>query len=138
MKIYSIIIVLIISTICCSTNDIGNANIYRLHDIWALESINGEKFVRDEQSGKHPVLEIYVKDERVHGNAGCNTINGKVKIDGNKISFSQIIMTEMACPGDLEYRFLSALGSINNYKIERLKLYLYEGVEEKLVFRKVD
>jgi heat shock protein HslJ len=138
MNIYLIFIVLIISTICCSTNDIGDVSIYWLHDIWALESLDGEKFVKSEQPGKHPVLEFYVEEKRVHGNAGCNTINGEIIIDGNKISFSKFIMTEMACPGDLEQRFLSALGSVDNYKIEKLKLYLFKGDEEKLVFRKVD
>ncbi|UCH65244.1 MAG: hypothetical protein JSW63_11670 [Ignavibacterium sp.] len=43
MKFYSTLIVLIVSAIGCSTNDIRNKNICRLHDIWALESIVGEK-----------------------------------------------------------------------------------------------
>ena len=139
MKAFSILIVLLILTlISCSTNNISTANVYQLHDIWALESINGEPFVMDEQTGNHPLIEIYLKEERVHGNAGCNTINGKVKVDENKISFSQIISTEMACPGDFENRFLLAIESIDNYKIKKLGLFLFKGEEEKLVFRKVD
>ena len=122
----------------CSTKETGKDVDVRLHDIWALESINGKEFVKDEQSRNHPLIEIYLEEERVHGNAGCNTINGKVKIDGNSIAFSKIITTEMACPGDLEQRFLAALESIDNYKIEKLRLFLYEGEAERLVFRKID
>ena len=82
--------------------------------------------------------EIYLKEERIHGNAGCNTIIGKVEVDDSNITFSEIISTEMACPGDLEQRFLTALKMVDNYKIEKLRLFLYEGEAERLVFRKID
>lgn len=121
----------------CSTKDAGKDVDIRLHDIWALESINGEKFIKDEQIN-HPVIEIYLKEKRLHGNAGCNTLNGKVEIDGSNITFSKIITTEMACPGNLEKRFLTALESTDNYKIEKLRLFLYEGEKVRLVFRKTD
>jgi heat shock protein HslJ len=109
-----------------------------LHDIWALESIEGEKIIIDETVKNLPVLEIYIKEERVHGNTSCNTINCKVNIDGNKISFLEIITTEMACPGNAEQKFLSALNKVNNYKIEKMKLYLYEDNTELLVLKKID
>jgi heat shock protein HslJ len=109
-----------------------------LHDIWALESIEGEKIIIDETVKNLPVLEIYIKEERVHGNTSCNTIDGKVNIDGNKISFLEIITTEMACPSNVEQKFLSALNKVNNYKIEKMKLYLYEDNTELLVLKKID
>ena len=110
----------------------------RLHDIWALESIEGEKVTIDETIKNLPMLEIYVEEERVHGNTSCNTIHGTVNIDGNKISFLEIITTEMACPGNLEQGFLSALNKVNNYKIEKMKLYLFDESMELLVFKKID
>jgi heat shock protein HslJ len=134
--ILCIIIIFVALAIGCSTKEAG-VNV-KLHDIWALESINSKQFVKDEHRGNHPVIEIYLKEERLQGNAGCNTINGKIKVDANNISFSNIITTEMACPGDLEVRFLAALQSVDNYKIEKLRLYLYEGKDERLVFRKID
>ena len=132
------IAILCLTTLCCSTIDNGKDNVNQLHDLWALKSINGEPFVMDEQTRNYPIIEIYVKEGRVSGNTGCNIINGNVKIDKNKISFSKIITTEMACPGDLEYRFLSALEGIDNYKIENLNLFLYAGEKEEIVFKKVD
>ena len=135
--IICIIIIAAALVISCSTKDAGNEVDLRLHDIWALGSINGEEFVKDELNN-HPVIEIYLKEERIHGNAGCNTINGKVEVDDSNITFSEIISTEMACPGDLEQRFLTALKMVDNYKIEKLRLFLYEGEAERLVFRKID
>jgi heat shock protein HslJ len=121
----------------CTTKEAGNEVDLRLHDIWVLEFINGEEFIKGEQD-THPIIEIYLEEGRVHGNAGCNTINGTVIVSENKIAFSEIITTEMACPGDIEQRFLTTLQNVDNYKIEKLRLYLYEGEEERLVLRKID
>lgn len=122
----------------CSTKEAEGFSMNQLHDIWALESIAGEKITIDETVRNLPVLEIYVKEERVHGNTSCNTIDGKVELYENNITFSDIITTEMACPGDLEKKFLSALEKVNSYKIEKLKLYLYEDDREIMVFQKID
>jgi len=120
---------------CSSSNETTNL---LLHDIWARESIGGEKVTIDEAIKILPMIEIYVEEERVHGNTSCNTINGKIKIDGSEITFFDIITTEMACPGNLEQRFLSALGNTSNYKIEKMRLHLFDDKKELLVFRKID
>ncbi|MCW8810075.1 MAG: META domain-containing protein [Ignavibacteriaceae bacterium] len=131
-----ILIALII--ISCSSKEAEKSQVNLLHDIWALASINSEKVVIDETVKNLPKLEIYVEDEMVRGNTGCNTINGKVEIDKNKISFYDITATEMVCPGDLERRFISALQKVNNYKIVKFKLYLYENDKVLLSFQKID
>ena len=139
MKICFIaLFILAVSLNTCSTKESAKNDIKRLHDIWALESIRGEKVVIDETIKNLPVLEIYVENERVHGNTSCNSLNGKVEIEKNRITFSDIITTEMACPGNLEQGFLSALQGVNNYKIEKLRLYLFEDEKELLTFRKID
>ena len=120
---------------CSSSNETTNL---LLHDIWARESIGGEKVTIDEAIKILPMIEIYVEEERVHGNTSCNTINGKIKIDGSEITFFDIITTEMACPGNLEQRFLSALGNTSNYKIEKMRLHLFDDKKELFVFRKID
>jgi heat shock protein HslJ len=109
-----------------------------LHDIWALESIEGEKIIIDETVKNLPVLEIYNKEERVHGNTSCNTINGKIKVDESEIKIYDMVITEMACPGNLEQRFLSTLDKVTNYKIEKMRLYLFDDNNELLVFKKID
>jgi heat shock protein HslJ len=138
IKLFLSILLLIIILPGCSTKETEKNNIHRLHDIWALESIDGEKIEMDKSIRNLPMIEIYVKEEKVHGNTSCNVINGKVQFDDNKITFSNIIATEMACPGDIEQRFLSALKSVDNYKIEKLRLYLYENEKERMLYRKID
>lgn len=122
----------------CSSKETEKIDVMRLHDIWALESINGEKIELNENIKNLPMIEIYVEDERVYGNTSCNSFNGKVNIEGNKISFSNIIATEMACPGNVEQRFLSSIESVDNYKIEKMRLLLFKGEVETMVFRKID
>jgi heat shock protein HslJ len=135
--IVCIVIIFVALVISCSTKEAGNEVDLRLHDIWVLEFINGEEIIKGEQDN-NPIIEIYLEEGRVHGNAGCNTINATVIVNENKIAFSEIITTEMACPGDIEQRFLTALKNVDNYKIEKLRLYLCEGEEERLVLRKID
>ena len=132
-------IIFIIFTLLLNSCSSSNKSVdIRLHDIWALDSIEGEKIIIDNAIANLPVLEIFVEDERVHGNTSCNTMNGQVKIDNNQIAFLNIITTKMACPGDIENRFLSALQKVNNYKILKLKLYLYEDDKELLSLKKID
>lgn len=121
----------------CSTKETKIKNINLLHDIWALESIDGEKIdpVAEENV---PMLEIYVEEERIHGNTGCNIFDGNIKINENKISFSDIVTTKIFCPSSVELKFLSALGKVNNYKTEKMRLFLYEDEVLKLVFKKID
>ncbi len=122
----------------CSSKETEKTDVTWLHDIWALETIDGEKVDIDESIKEMPRLEIFVEEERVYGNTGCNSFNCKVNIEENKISFSDVIATEMACPGDLEKNFLSALQTVDNYKIEKLRLFMFEGNSKRLVFRKID
>jgi heat shock protein HslJ len=136
----SILIFLTLITIIygCSTKEAEVYNINLLHDIWALESIEGDKIIIDETIKNLPMIEIYTKEERIYGNTSCNTIEGKIEIEKNHITFYDITTSEMACPGDLEQRFLSALQRVNNYKIEKLRLFLFEDEKELLTFRKID
>ena len=50
-------------------------------------------------------LVIDIDEEKLHGNTGCNVINGAIEVDmdrPNSISFSSIGITRMACP-DSQY-----------------------------------
>ena len=136
--IFLIITLLTLITISCSKNESQKMNVNLLHDIWALESIQGEQILIDDTIKNLPVLEIYVEEERVHGNTSCNTLDGKLHIDGSEITFYDMITTEMACPGNVEQRFISSLNKVNRYKIEKMRLYLFNDEKELLVFRKID
>jgi heat shock protein HslJ len=134
-----IVFLSILSAIIISSCSSGKEEVdIRLHDIWALESIGGEKIISGDTLKNFPILEIYAAEKRVHGNTGCNTLNGSVNIDGDNIAFEKITTTEIACPGNLEQKFLAALSKVNKYKIEKMRLYLYKDEKELLVFQKID
>lgn len=70
-----------------------------------FQFLNGTWLVKE--IGKQPVdvpdmkLVIDVDEGKLHGNTGCNIINGTLETDmdaANSISFQQIGMTRMACP----------------------------------------
>ena len=134
--IFSIIFFLsLFTTGCSSKKETTNPLI---HDIWMLESINGNAYSRATGQELHPTIEIYLSEERFGGNTGCNNMNGKLMVEGSTILFSDIVTTKMFCPDVDEVNFLSTLGKANNYKIEKMKLYLYDSDHELLVFQKVD
>lgn len=120
---------------CSSVKETANP---LLHDIWVLESINGKLYSRTENQTLHPTLEIYLNEERFSGNTGCNNMNGKLKTLHSTISFSEIKTTKMFCVDVDETTFLTALGQVNKYKIEKMRLYLFEDDKELLVFQKID
>ena len=136
MKLSIPIIIISLFVISCSSGE-ETTNLL-INDIWALESIEGENYKADLTIEQQPLIEIHLKDERLHGNTGCNQMDGKVFVEGNKINFSDIITTKMFCAGSVEQKFLSVLGKVNNYKIEKMRLFLYEDTIEKLVFKKID
>ena len=109
-----------------------------LNDIWALEEIEGAAVTTADFGRELPVLEFHKVDGKVMGNSGCNQLSGSYKTDGDKITFGPMISTKMACPGNGEQRFLTALHAANTFRIDGLKLILLDGSVEKLQFKKVD
>lgn len=79
-----------------------------LDGTWAVIAIDGEKVNID---GMKVALDV--DEKRLHGNTGCNIINGELETDmdaANSISFSKIGMTRMACPDSgWETRMMMAL-----------------------------
>ena len=61
---------------------------------------------------------IDMSTRTIHGNAGCNVLNGALNIDmerENGISFSNLATTRMTCPDiALENTFLQALGAVHS------------------------
>jgi heat shock protein HslJ len=134
--IFLLIVFISILTASCSS---GNGSVdLLLHDIWVVESINGATYSRAEGQDLHPTLEIYLSEKRFLGNTGCNNMNGSMNVEGDKISFSDITTTKMFCVDVDETSFLTALGKANNYKIEKMRLYLFNDEKELLVFKKID
>ena len=60
---------------------------------------------------------------KLHGNVGCNTVNGDILLDASKqnsIMFLDLVTTRMACPDlELESQILLALEKVEKYNKEK-------------------
>lgn len=96
-----------------------------LDGTWAVTAIDGEKVNIEGMK-----IALDVDENKLHGNTGCNIINGTLETDmdaANSISFSRIGMTKMACPDSgWETRMMVALEEavtakkVNSEEIELL------------------
>lgn len=149
MKHLALLFTVIIFTACSSnqqattekTSQEPTTSKYQIHDIWLLETINGNPIKKAGEGNKTPQLEIFVDKKQVVGNDGCNQISGGLKaLDEKNITFGMLRGTKMMCP-DMETTnlFNKALPLVKTYKIDKLKLYFYdvEG-NEILQFKKID
>ena len=86
----------------------------------------------------HPVPEVdtsitFNEDDSINGNVGCNSFGGKYKLRGEKIIFSEMFSTEMACEGALmnQESFVLTL-------FEGETTFIYEESNGTLVILSVD
>lgn len=83
-------------------------NFQFLNGTWSVKEISGEKVDIPKMK-----LVIDVEEGKLHGNTGCNVINGSLEINmdsANSISFQAISKTMMLCPDEsYETPFLVAL-----------------------------
>ena len=94
---------------------------FTLNDLsgeWVITSVYGAQVGDMENT---PFLAFDINQMRVHGNAGCNTINGGFSQEEgkeNSLKFSQMISTMMACPDmDTERRILDALSKVAGFSL---------------------
>ncbi len=87
-------------------------NLSYLNGAWKVDTINGVKV-----SAKTDIKVVIDVDEcKIHGNAGCNLLNGEVVIvldKKNGIEFRNLATTRMTCPDiAIEQKFLLALEEV--------------------------
>ena len=109
---------------------------YRLHDIWALEAMNG-KPIEVRQYGKEcPRIEINSSQNTFMGSAGSHEISGKIFFERGLLRF-----TDIAAPqnlSDVEKGFIKNLQSATGYTLENNRLLLFNPAGELLRFKKTD
>ena len=85
---------------------------------WDVEEVGGKPVPQDMET--QPFLELDETAKRLHGNAGCNIINGTFELGGKEglsrpLTFGQIISTMMACPDmEVESKVLEALNAVKS------------------------
>ncbi len=90
-------------------------NLDYLNGSWRVAEIQGKSVNPD----LHPELQLVIDipELRIHGNTGCNIVNGNLLIDPDKtdaMQFTDMATTRMACPdGALETEFLLAMEAVD-------------------------
>jgi heat shock protein HslJ len=116
---------------------------FRIHDIWALEAINGETFDNPHENDRmqRPSIEINLTEMKIIVTDGCNNFFGPVKnIDDSDLTFGPLGSTMKMCYKiEIPNKFNAAMAKVGKYKIEDLKLYFFDDAGVELLrFRKVD
>ncbi len=105
---------------------------------WVVETIDSKSVMNDLENEKSvPFIKLDVENNTIHGNAGCNVINGELMLDkavNNGIRFDKMAVTRMFCPNmSVENSFLKCLNTAFTYKLSDdgllLTLYDVEGSE---------
>lgn len=86
-----------------------------LNGTWAISSIAGEEVaLPDSLSEAAPFIEFNAAESRIHGNTGCNIMNGTYTMDGKKLTFGGMATTMMAGPQELMELESKVLNAVNN------------------------
>lgn len=93
---------------------------------WKLVELNGKTISRFDKNKRPIQFRLNSKENRVNGFAGCNNFWGSFNLqDGNRISFSKMASTLMACPDlHLETELYRVLDRADNYAIKNNFLFL--------------
>lgn len=93
---------------------------------WKLVELYGSKVQHTEMGKRETHMILKAENNRVHGSGGCNTFNGSYELkEGNRISFSKIASTLMACENmETEAQFFKVLEMADNYFISADTLIL--------------
>jgi heat shock protein HslJ len=101
---------------------------------WRLVELEGQPSIAG-GGAREPHLVFSRSDnvDRVGGATGCNSMGGTYEVEGDRIRFSELFSTKMACVEDdrmsQEARFLGALQLADRYAISGDTLTLVAGAE---------
>ena len=96
---------------------------------WVAERIGGQPISGDTRSS------ITIADGKVTGSGGCNRLMGTVAVSGDRIAFTGLATTRMACPAPVmaqEKTFLDALTAARTFRLEAGLLSLHDAAGNEL------
>jgi heat shock protein HslJ len=111
-----------------------------LHDIWALQSLEGMALDAEARSGS-PYLELNLSTHRLMGNDGCNEFRADIeKVGSKRLRFGPLLSTKKYCPqAKLAERFVQSLAATRSYQRKGLELFFFDATGKQLLsLRKVD
>ena len=100
---------------------------------WVLVELDGSEPV-----GETPPTLAFDDQGSVTGQAGCNSFNAEVTIDGSDLTFGPVASTRMACVeegvADQEQAFLAALQDTTSFTVDDEGRLILEGGGATLTF----
>ena len=129
------LLVLLVAVTGCKSSD-NSLTLLRAKE-WQLKSMteNGKEVKNPQQI---PTL-VFSDSSAVYGSAGCNRFFGNYEMDGDKLKFSPLGATRMACPDlQLETEFFKALETVDTYSIKDGLLSLKSKDKVVAVFNKAE
>jgi copper homeostasis protein (lipoprotein) len=86
---------------------------------WKLIELQGSPVTTAPQGGREAHMMLKAANNQVVGNGGCNSFSGSFKLsEGDRISFANLIATEMACPNlAIETKYFEVLSMTDNYTV---------------------
>lgn len=121
-------------------NERGEAVMTLMHQ--NFEFLNGTwrvtKIDNTEVNVEGMKLVIDIDEQKLHGNTGCNIINGSIEVDmdrPNSISFSRIAITRMACPDSgYETALIVALEEVSTARpVSVSEVILYDAMHKPVL-----
>lgn len=105
---------------------------------WILEKIDNNIISPADFAKGAPELIFDLSAGSLSGHDGCNRIIGSMEVQGNRIKFSAIAGTKMACPGNKKENELvhKLSGQVATYFFKDGQLVLYLIDDSMAVFRK--
>lgn len=99
---------------------------------WKLTELNGSAPI----AGRDITLKL--ENDQAGGSSGCNSYGGQVTLDGSKVSFKDVSMTEMACMDpagimDQETAYLQTLSQAASYQTAGTKLEIKNAAGETIL-----
>lgn len=102
----------------------------RIHDIWVLDSLNGNKAYANEYPNGIPTLEFHLDGGKLYGFAGCNNLSGSYYFIENKIQFGSPATTLKMC--------MQMTGETTFLALLNKKRYTYSFLANRLTLKHVD
>ncbi len=102
---------------------------------WILQSVHDGQHDFT-PAGSSAFIRLDAVKNSAGGKGGCNSFGSTVKVEGDKISFSELFSTKMFCEGiqQIEDAYFNALSKATRYHISGDKLVIFQDGQEVLVF----
>ena len=106
-----------------------------LETYWKVVEINGQPVINPATNQKEAHIILKKEGNRLQGSGGCNNLMGSYELmEGNRIKFSSVASTMMACPDmSIESALGKAIEMADNYAINGKFLMLHKAKMAPLV-----